>query len=179
MEFLLLRHRRSSAQKIPSSEGWGETAVFTGYWFHCEMTTEEAAQKFHTDDVLPLRSASDWMKQICNQSEALPYLGNNMSLCGETSEWQHVHQMSAILSGYASFTGQLKPELHPDWSSSSWFNSNFLTSTHISFICEFPLPPPHPQHHLYGQCGSRSACLCLTKVPIFSNWETITKILSW
>ena len=148
MEFLLLRHRRSSAQKIPSSEGWGETAVFTGYWFHCKMTTEEAAQKFHTNDVLPLRSASDWMKQICNQSEALPYLGNNMSLCGKTSEWQHVHQMSAILSGYASFTGQLKPELHPDWSSSSWFNSNFLTSTHISFICEFPLPPPHPQHHL-------------------------------
>ena len=45
--------------KRPSSEERGGTAVFAGYWFHCEMITEEVAQKFHTDDVLPLRSASD------------------------------------------------------------------------------------------------------------------------
>ena len=70
--------------KRPSSEERGGTAVFAGYWFHCEMITEEVAQKFHTDDVLPLRSASDWMKQIFNQSEALPDLGNNMSFYRET-----------------------------------------------------------------------------------------------
>ena len=106
------------------------------------MITEEAAQEFHTDDVLPLRSASDWMKQIFNQSEALPYLGNNMSFCGETSEWQHVHQMSAILSGYASFTGQVKPELHPGWSSSSWFNSNFFDK-HPHLLHMWIPPPPN------------------------------------
>ena len=81
------------------------------------------------------------MKRIFNQSEALPDKGNNISFYMETSDWQHVHQMSAVLTGKASFTGQVKPELHPDWSSSGWFNSNFLRSTHISFICEFPLPP--------------------------------------
>ena len=49
------------------------------------MITEEVAQKFHTDDVfIPLRSASDWMKQIFNQSEALPDLGNTMSFYRET-----------------------------------------------------------------------------------------------
>ena len=63
------------------------------------MTIEEVAQKFHTDDVLPLRSASDWMKQIFNQSEALPDLVNIMSFYTETSDWKHVHQMSAVLSG--------------------------------------------------------------------------------
>ena len=46
--------------KRPISEERGGTAVFAGYWFHCEMITEEVAQKFHTDDVfIPLRSASD------------------------------------------------------------------------------------------------------------------------
>ena len=37
-------------------------------WLTREMTSEKPAQKFRTND---LGSASDWMKQISNQSEAL------------------------------------------------------------------------------------------------------------
>ena len=38
------------------------------HWFSREITSEEEAQKFHTDDAsLPgLESISDWLKQISN-----------------------------------------------------------------------------------------------------------------
>ena len=83
----------------------------------------EVAKKFHTDDVLPFRYASDWMRQIFNQSEALPDLGNDMSFCRKTSDqWVAACSLSVSCSLGISFTGQVKPELQPDWSSSCCFN---------------------------------------------------------
>ena len=42
-----------------------------------KTTSEQRAQKFHTDDVHypDLGSASDWLKENSNQSEALPRSG--------------------------------------------------------------------------------------------------------
>ena len=45
------------------------------HWLPREMTSEEGAQKLHTDDASlgqVLGSVFDWLKQIFNRSEALP-----------------------------------------------------------------------------------------------------------
>lgn len=47
------------------------------HWFSREMTSEERAQKFRTDDALLTRlvSASDWLKTRHNKLDALPRSG--------------------------------------------------------------------------------------------------------
>ena len=58
--------------------------------FRYKMKSKKWAQKFHTNDVSLSRSgysASDWTKQISNQSEALPTSGSDTS-----SVWNfHAH----------------------------------------------------------------------------------------
>ena len=63
-------------------------------WFPGEVTSKKRAQKFHTDDLLRRRSgASDWMKQIFNQSEALHRIGYYTS-----SVWNFCARFLGVIS---------------------------------------------------------------------------------
>lgn len=52
------------------------------HWFSREMTSEERAQKFRTDDALLTRlvTASDWLKTRHNKLDALPRSGQTTDL---------------------------------------------------------------------------------------------------
>ena len=55
--------------------------TFSYGWFPHEMTSEKRVQKFHTDDVWLLGSASDWMKasKFLTNQKHYPDLGSEAS----------------------------------------------------------------------------------------------------
>ena len=52
------------------------------HWFPREISCEERAEKFHTDDATLPRFASDWLKQICHTARPMRSTG----ICARSSD---------------------------------------------------------------------------------------------